>query len=83
MESVLAIESAVFNDHIDEWRKTNMSQFVLIKGSSMIGFYDSLESAFTDGLKQFGLNDFFVKQIIPRETVNVSFVGRHIHFANS
>jgi len=81
MEPVLVKETEIFNAHLEEWRKTNMGQFVLIKGDSVIGFYDSLTDAFSAGTKRYGLDDFFIKQIIPRDTVNVSFLGRHLYQA--
>jgi len=81
MESVLTKETKVYNARLEEWRKTNMGQFVLIKGESVIGFYDSLTDAFSAGIKRFGLDDFFIKQIIPRDAVNVSFLGRHLYQA--
>jgi hypothetical protein len=78
MEAMLTKENEVFNSSLEEWRKTHMGQFVLIKGQEVIGFYDSLSEAFSDGMKRYGLEDFFIQQIIPRDTVNVSFVGQHL-----
>ena len=79
MEPILTKETEVFNVHLDEWRNTQMGKFVLIKGEQVVGFYDSLTDAFSEGSKRYGLEDFFVKQIIPRDTVNVSFLGKHLH----
>ena len=78
MEVMLKKENEIFNSSLEEWRKTHMGQFVLIKGEEVIGFYASLETAFAEGMKRYGLEDFFIEQIIPRETVNVSFVGQHL-----
>jgi hypothetical protein len=78
--SVLSKEAEVFNSHLDEWRKTQMGKFVLIKGDR-VNFYESLTDAFSAGTHQYGLDDFFVKQIIPRDTVNVSFMGKHLYQA--
>lgn len=80
MESVLSREAEVFNSHLDEWRKTRMGRFVLIKGDK-VEFYESLTDAFSAGTHQYGLGDFFVKQIIPRDAVNVSFMGKHLYQA--
>jgi hypothetical protein len=78
--SVLSKEAEVFNSHLDEWRKTQMGKFVLIKGDR-VNFYESLTDAFSAGTHQYWLDDFFVKQIIPRDTVNVSFMGKHLYQA--
>ena len=79
MEPVLVKETEVFNAHLEEWRRTHLGQFALIKGQEVVGFYDSLTDAFSMGTKRFGLDDFFIKQIIPRDTVNVSFLGKHLY----
>ena len=52
--------------------------FVLIKGTEVVGFYPSLQQAFAEGSKRFGLTPFFVKQIIPANPLNVSFFGAHL-----
>lgn len=80
MEPALVREAEVFKTHLEEWRKTHMGQFVLIKGEA-VEFYDSLTAAFSAGTKRYGLDDFFIKQIIPRDTVNVSFMGKHLYQA--
>ncbi len=71
-------EARVFAEHIDEWRQTRMGQFVLIKGSDVVGFYPSLDKAFRSGTERYGLEPFFVKQIVPADTVNVSLLGQRI-----
>jgi len=78
--TVLSKEAEVFNSQLDEWRKTRMGKFVLIKGDK-IEFFESLTDAFAAGTHQYGLDDFFVKQIIPRDAVNVSFMGKHLYQA--
>lgn len=77
-DPALTQEAEVFERNLDEWRQTHLGQFVLIKGTDVIGFYESLEKAFKTGTEQFGLRPFFVKQIVPRDVVNVSMSGRRI-----
>lgn len=79
MSEQLATEVQVFNEHIAEWRKTHMGQFVLIKGDAVIGFFPTLEHAFRAGTGRFGLEPFLVRQIVPGDVVNVSFYGRRVH----
>jgi hypothetical protein len=76
MAERLEIERQVFNDHIEGWRSSHMGEFVLIHGKEVVGVYDSLQKAFRQGTKLYGLTDFFIEQILPAETVNVSFVGQ-------
>jgi len=69
-------ETAVFLSHLDEWRKDHLGAFVLIKGEEVIGFFPTLSQAFTEGLHRYALGSFFVKQISPRDNVNVSLLGK-------
>ena len=81
MDQSLDHEAAVFAEHVDEWRKAHLGQFVLVKGDDVIGFYHSLEQAFQEGTSRFGLGPFLIRQIVPTDVVNVSFYGRRIHVA--
>ena len=81
MEQTLDQEAAVFAAHIEEWRTSHLGEAVLIKGDDIVGFYPSLDQAFTDGTARFGLEPFLVRQIVPTDVVNVSFYGRRIHVA--
>jgi len=71
-------EGEVFAAHLDEWRQHHLGEVVLIKGADVIGFYGTLDEAFADGLRRFGLDEFFVKQIIPRDAVNISLYGKRL-----
>ena len=82
MEPVLPKETEVFDAHLDEWRSTQMGRFVLIKGEQVVGFYDSLTDAFAEGSKLYGLGEFFIKQIIPRDSVNISLLGKYLRSAH-
>lgn len=61
----LSEERAMFETHIDEWRTTHPGKFVVIKDAEIIGFYDALRSAFTDGRRRCGLERFLVAYIVP------------------
>lgn len=75
---LLQDEFQAFQSHLEEWRHSHLGEFVLIKGEEIIGFFPSLEQAFNEGTRMFGLADFFIKQITPRDTVNVSLLGKHL-----
>lgn len=76
MADELKKESAHYQENLTKWRKEHLGQYVLIKGDAAIGFFNSLEAAFKEGTKQFGLDPFFVKQITPADSVRVSLLGR-------
>jgi predicted acetyltransferase len=76
MAGELEIERQVFDEHVQEWRSSHVGKFVLIKGKEVVGFYNSIEEAFVQGSKRYGMADFFIEQILPAETVNVSFIGQ-------
>lgn len=78
MAQQLVDEGRVFEEHIEEWRKTHRGKYALIKGSSVIGFFPELDKAFAAGTERFGLEPFFVKQIVPGDVVNVSFFGKRL-----
>ena len=76
MIEALEKEKQYYIKHISEWIGTNQFKFVLIKDDNLIGFYNSIQEAFENGLSKFGLEDFFIKQILPKNTTNISFLGK-------
>jgi hypothetical protein len=81
MPQPLDRETALFDKNVEKWRNTHLGQFVLIKDDEVVGFYLSLGKAFTVGTGRFGLEPFLVRQIVPKDVVNVSLYGRRIHVA--
>ena len=71
-------ERKVFLKHLEEWRQTHLGEFVLIKGTKVIGFFSSLGEAFDKGSACYGLEPFFIQRIVPEDTVNVSFLGKRL-----
>ena len=71
-------ETAVFEANLGKWRDSQLGKFVLIKDEQVLGFFPSLNEAFSDGTQRFGLEPFFVKQITPSDNVNVSLLGRYL-----
>ena len=78
MAQQLIDEGRVFEEHLAEWRENHLGEFVLIKGKTAIGFYSSLEVAFRAGTDRFGLDPFFIKQIVPGDSINVTFFGQRV-----
>ena len=63
-ENNLQEELVVFEQHKDEWLRSNPSDFVVVSGNKVVGFYPDYESAFRAGFKATGLGkDFLVKQV--------------------
>ena len=77
----LKTETQIYESNLQEWRAQHMGKYVLIKGDSIVGFFDSLQSAFAEGSSKFGLEPFFVKQVTPSDGVNVSLMGRRLKSA--
>lgn len=77
-QEALSREAEVFAEHLEEWQRTHPGKFVFIKDSDVLGFYPSLDQAFAAGTQRFGLAPFFVKQIVPRDVVNISLYGKRI-----
>ncbi|MBI3448588.1 MAG: hypothetical protein HY049_06710 [Acidobacteria bacterium] len=71
-------ERGVYLQNLEDWRRTHLGEFVLIKGSDVVGFFSSLEEAFDRGTFLHGLEPFFIQRIAPQETVNVSFHGARV-----
>ena len=71
-------EAEVFGEHLEGWRQSHLGQFVLIRGDEVFGFFPTVDAAFSTGTQRFGLAPFFVKQIVPRDVVNVSLYGKRI-----
>ena len=78
---LLSREAEVYDAHVEEWRRTHLGEVVLIKDGEVLGFFRTLEQAFKEGTERFGLEPFFVKQVVPRDVVNISLVGKRIRAA--
>ena len=74
----LETERGVCLGNLEDWRRMHMGEFVLIKGSEVIGFFQTLNEAFDKGTSLFGLQPFFVHQISPEDAVNISFCGARV-----
>ena len=67
---VLKKELQVFEQHKQEWVRSNLGEFVVIAGTTIAGFYPDYESAFKAGLHKFGVRgNFLIKQVWAEEPV--------------
>jgi hypothetical protein len=62
-------EQAVYEANLPGWLSDHEGEYVLIKGSTVDGFYGSPDDALTAGYSRFGIGPLFVKQILPTEPV--------------
>ena len=56
-------ESRTYETHVSEWA-SHEGEFVLIRGSEVIGFFETYEEALSQGYQRFGLVPFFVKKVL-------------------
>jgi Flp pilus assembly protein TadD len=62
-------EQAYYEANRAELLKEHPGKFALIKGSVLIGAFDTAENAYVEGLKLFGNTPFMVKQTLPQEPI--------------
>jgi hypothetical protein len=69
-ETILESELQVFEKHKFEWLRSHPGEFVVIFGTTVVGFHSDYESAFKAGLSAAGLgNRFLLKQVWAEEPV--------------
>ena len=69
MTARLEQEYNVYLTHLKEFLSVHRNQFVLIKGDSVVNFFESYEKALQAGLKSFGNVPFFIKEVQPEEEI--------------
>ena len=69
----IATEIATYDKNVGSWRDRE-GKFVLIRGTDVVGFYDTYEQALTEGYSRFGVAPFLVKEI--RHPAQAHFVSR-------
>ncbi len=56
-------ELAYFNEHREEWCQEHTGQFVIIRGTTLGGFWDTANDALRVGYARFGLEIFLIKEV--------------------
>jgi hypothetical protein len=67
MTAVLDDELARFQEMKSDLLKTDAGKFALIRGKEFAGVFESLDTAYNEGVKRFGSGPFLVKQITEKE----------------
>ena len=75
MPIALEQEYKFFLSHLEEFSKTHLHQFVLIKGEQVVDFFTSYEQALREGLIRFGNVPFFIEEVKEEEEVHYFHQG--------
>ena len=70
MAIALEREYKFFLSHLEEFSKTHLNEFVLIKGEQVVDFFPSYEKALREGLVRFGNVPFFIEEVREEEEVH-------------
>ena len=66
----LAVELEYYAAHRGDWLRKYSGNYVVIKESTVLGFYPSFEVAYQSGATTFGIStDFLVKQVLEHDPV--------------
>jgi hypothetical protein len=65
----LETELALFETMKEELLEHHAGKFVLIHGQEFGGAFDSLENAYAEGIKRYGLEPFLVRPVMEQEEV--------------
>jgi hypothetical protein len=75
MNTDLQKEYGLYLKNFQSWTKEHLGQYVLIKGTQVIDFFDSYDDALQYGLKIFGNVPFFIKIVSKQEEVHFFHQG--------
>ena len=64
---LFATELGVFRDHLEDWLVHDIGRHALIRGTEVLGPYDTENDAIKIGYDTFGYVPFLVKEIYPIE----------------
>jgi hypothetical protein len=66
----LAVELEYYAAHRGDWLRKYSGNYVVIKESSVLGFYPNFEAAYRAGATTYGIStDFLVKQVLEHDPV--------------
>lgn len=68
-EIPLVEECEFYAQHLSDWLREHAGKFVLVKNRNLIGFYDTADTAIEEGVRQFGLTSFLVRQVAATQPV--------------
>lgn len=81
---MLEKEIACFNKNLPQWLKDSKGRIVLIKEEELIGTFDTIEDATSEGVRRFGLQPFLVRRVEERQDeINIPSLSLGILRANT
>jgi hypothetical protein len=66
---ILKEEREFYEENRAAWLKDHASKFALVKGRQLVGFYESPDLAYQDGLTKLGNVPMLVIQVLPEQPV--------------
>lgn len=70
----LSVELEFYETRKSEWLKTHKGEFVVVKGTHLLGFFGAFRQAYSAGVEKYGIDtDFLVKRVVLHEPVFVVF----------
>ncbi len=60
---MLEVEICYFQKNCQSWKSQYPGKFVLIKGSELIGTYDTMDAALDEGSRRFGLASYLIRRV--------------------
>ena len=52
-----------YDANLAEWLVRYPGRFVVVKGSSLVGTFDTMEEGFAEGARRFGLDSYLVRRV--------------------
>jgi hypothetical protein len=68
-DEILADEQNFYQENRSAWLKDHAGKFALVKGRRLVGFYDSPDVAYQDGLTKLGNVAMLVIQVLPEQPI--------------
>jgi hypothetical protein len=69
VDNVLAQEIDFFEANKDEFREEHIGEWILVKGTAIIGFYKDRSKALKEGYRRFGEEAFLIKEVTAEDEV--------------
>jgi hypothetical protein len=64
---MLEQERQYYEENKEAWLTRHRDRFVLVKGRDLLGVYNTIDEAISEGARLFGLDSFLVRQVRPFE----------------
>jgi len=70
----LSAELEYYESHKEEWLSSSRGRYVVIKGHTVLGFFDAFEAAYRAGALEWGVDtDFLIRKVVEHEPVFVVY----------